>query len=357
MKDFKYRYQQAYDEIAPGPDYLCRIRERLEKGQRAGRKGRAAVRPAFAALAAVFLVSVVMLPVMAKEIPGIYRIVQDYAPGLADRILPEAQSDTSQGITMQVEAVNVMEDTAELIVSFSDAEGSGQDLIKGAVDLYDSYDLHSYGASYGGGGCSFLEYDEAQDKAYLKVDLFTDGRFERDKIRFSVRELLTDKRKEEKQIPLDGLVKDPLLKEVSLNGCGGEDQAAFSAYLGSFDGSQFPSGAKVMDIPVKDPSLAGALTVTGTGYLDGILRVQVCRGEFSRADRHMWPFFTDKDGNEREADYSVMWQEDLGGERVLFDEYWFLVDEDELDQAALYGIFYETGGSVQGEWEVIVKVG
>jgi len=362
MEDFKRKYQQAYEQIKPESDYLDGIRERLA-GKNKGRKhisvpGRYLIwimRPAVMICAVIIVLSLTLVPVMAKQIPAIYNIIEKYAPALADFVLPIEKSDTSHGITMQVEAVHVEKNTAEIIVSFSDAEGSDKDLIKGKVDMYDSYHLQSYGASYYIGGSSYLEYDE--DKAYLKVDVTTDGEFDKGKLRFSVHQLLVHCSTEERQIPLDEIIREPATKTVSLNGRSGQyNQAEIVGYQIKNSGdSPLPAG-EVMDITEVDESMAEALTVTGVGYSNGVLRLQICRGNFSDADRHVRAFLVDEEGNERNSDCSVMWQEELNGEKILFDEDWFLVEESELDKIQLYGIFYITDESVKGDWEVTCEL-
>ena len=338
MEDFKRNYKQAYEQITSDDDYLDGIRNRLEE-KRKKRQHRFVLimRPAAAVCAVMLVLSMTLLPVAAKTIPKIYNIIEKYAPALADFVLPLEKTDTSQGITMQVEAINAKEKTAEIIVSFSDAEGSDKNLIKGKVDLYESYDLQAYGASYHTGGCSFLEYDEAEDKAYFKIDVSTDGEYEKGKLRFRVYRLLVNDSEEKKWISLENIIMDPETKESSA------------------DDSPIPS-ERVMDLVKADESMLEALTVTGVGYSNGILRVQTCRGNFSEADRHMRPFIVDSEGNERHNDFTVGWQEEVNGERILFDEHWFLVEESELQDVQLYGIFYVTDGCVKGNWEVTCEL-
>lgn len=358
MEDFKIKYQKAYEHIIPSSDYLEAIYDRLEEKNRMRHSLLLTImRPVAAVCAVLFIVSVTLLPVMAKSVPAVYDVIEKYAPALADFVVPVEISDTACNITMRVEAVNVEEKTAEIVVSFSDAEGSDKDLIKGKVDLYDSYDLQSYGATYDVGGCSFLEYDAAEDKAYFKIDLSTDGQYDKGKLRFRVHQLLTEVSKEEKTIDLSDIIQDPTTKTVSLNGLGGmENREAIAQYIGTSTGDSPLSAGQVMDIVKVDESMTEVLTVTGVGYSDGLLRIQVCRGNFSNADRHVQLFLTDKNGAERHEDFSLMWHEEAGGETIIFDEYWFLIEENALEEAQAYGIFYITAGSVEGDWEVTCAV-
>lgn len=170
MEDFEYSYKKSYEHIFPNPDYLGKIIAKIEERQRKKKDILILMMRQVAVVCGVMLLlSVTVLPVAARNFPQVYNIIDKYAPALADFVLPVQTSDTSNGITMQVEAIDIKDNTAEIIVSFSDAGGSDKDLIKGSIDLYDSYYLQSYGASYEAGGCEFLEYDELEDKAYFKI--------------------------------------------------------------------------------------------------------------------------------------------------------------------------------------------
>lgn len=358
MEEFKISYQRAYEHILPKSDYLEKIIDKVDERKRKQRSIPFLIlRPAAAICAVVLLLSVTVLPVAARNFPQVYNIIDKYVPALADFVLPVETSDTSNGITMQVEAIDIKDNTAEIIVSFSDAEGSDKDLIKGSIDLYDSYYLKSYGASYEAGGCEFLEYDELEDKAYFKISLFTDGSYNREKVRFRVRQILTNKSHEKQWIELDNIIKNPNTKSVSLNGCSGmPGSELYDKYFGESSNDSSQSSGLVMDIAEVDESMIEALTITGVGYSDGVLHIQTCRGNFSDADRHMRSLLIDSTGNERDCDVSLGWQEEINGERLLFDEDMFLVDESELDKIQLYGIFYITENSVKGNWEVTFEL-
>lgn len=362
MEQFKTAYQAAYNRIEPDKYAINRIEEALEdkRMRTIHTVMNRVMRPVVTVCVLVLILSVTVLPVAAKSIPLVYSIIEQYVPQMADFVLPEEVSDTSAGITMQVEAINVEEQNAEILVSFSDAEGSDRDLIKGKVDLYDSYHLRSFGASCNVGGCSFLAYDQETDKAYFKISVSTDGVYGKGKLQFSVHQVLMDLGEEEKKIDLENVERNPGLKYESLNGKSGsmEEQAVLDKYKGSSTEEDPRPCDGVLDLP-RPEGMADALTVTGVAYIDGILRVQSCRGNLSEADRHMEPFIVDRidgNGNERHSDFHIGWQETVNGETLSFDEHWFLVEESELEQTQLYGIFYVTDGSVKGDWKVTFRV-
>ena len=349
---FREEYKKAYDNIYPDRDSIDRILERTEK-----RRILRVVRPVMVSLLAILFCLKMVVPVMANHIPAVYHVIEEYVPGLADFILPQEVSSTSKGITMQVEAIEIVDNTAEILISFRDAENSEKDLIQGKVDLYDSYHLQNLSAGWQTGGCSFLEYDAAEDKAYFKIDLFSSDAYGKNRVNFKVCQLLTKCVREERKIDMTNLLTDPKEKSVSLSGIGGmEERSLFPFFDGrtSVDDSRFQ--ARVMDVAVLNESMMEDLYVTGVAYDEGVLRVQSCRGTFSDADRHLRPYLKDAQGNEIQSDCSVGWQEKINGERVLFDEHWFLISEEELKNYELYGMFYITDGSVKGNWEVNFKI-
>lgn len=357
MEEFKISYQKAYEHILPKSGYFEKIIDKVdERKRKQGSIPFLILRPVAVACVVMMLLCVAVLPVMARNFPQVYNIIDKYAPALAGFVLPVETSNTCKGITMQVEAIDIQDNTAEIIVSFFDAEGSDKDLIKGSIDLYDSYYLQSYGASYEDGGCSFLEYDELEDKAYFKISLFTDGSYRSEKVRFSVHQILTDKSREKQWIELDNIIKNPKMKSVSYGGGGRQDIELYNQYFGEYANDSSQSGGLVMDIAEVDESMIEALTVAGVGYSDGVLRIQTCRGNFGDADRHMRSFLIDSMGNERDCDLLLGWQEEINGESVSFDEHLFLVDESELDRIQIYGIFYTAENSVKGNWEVTFEL-
>lgn len=361
-KAFKIRYKQAYDRIAPREEIVDRLLER-KRERTWSRRIFTIVGTGTAVAAAMCLLVLISLPAVAKAAPSFYEMVVKYAPSLADYCLPVEYSCTSQGIVMQVEAIDVEGNVAHVVVSFSDEEGSG-DLIHGTVELLGSYGIQSYGGESSIGGCSFLGYDEAVDKAYFKVDLTASQRINKAKMVLKAYRLLTDITEEKQWISLDDMIMDPATRKEVLNGRGGapESYEYFKEknVLGKTEGTpedprHMPT-AEVMDIRRADAGLADELTIMGIGYLDGILRIQVCRGTYEEADRHTEFYLVDSEGKSQIEDLNVYWHEEIEGEMFSFNEHWFLVDEEELEILRLYGIFCRNEGLVKGEWEVTLEL-
>lgn len=347
---FQEAYKKAYDSKVPSGDLLQKIEERSAAKSRGAW---VALKPVVATLAVLLVFGGVATPILAREFPFAYRIVEKYAPELADYVLPQELSDSRAGIKMQVEAVHVEEKNAEVVVSFTDEPGF--DYIQGEVDLYDSYHLTSYSGDSNVGGCSFLEYDEVEDKAYFKLDLSSWDTFEQGKFRFCVGMLLTNCVEETQVVDLTGLDRSPVLKDVTLNGAGGAQDSRIEKYLGKSTEELWRRGAQVMQGSY-DSTNVDKLEITAMGYQDGILRIQNCRGSFEKADRHMNIKLVDEAGNERYCDYSVDWQEELAGETVSFNEQWFIVNEEELAGMQMVAECFITDGCIEGGWKVVFNI-
>lgn len=222
--------------------------------------------------------------------------------------------------------------------------------------MYDSYEISNYGETMVMGGCSFLDYDEVADKAYFYINLRSDKKYDKNKVKLTVNQLLTDCTIEEKVIGLDDLVRDAKEKIVDCNGIGETFEASDEMpFLIKNDNLNLYT-TRVLDIVERSASLISNLTVTGISYDEGILRVQQCRGDLSNLDRYIQLYLKDRNGNERVSDCSVSWKEEIEGRRVSFNEDWFAISESELANYELYGRFYITDGSVNGKWEVIVNL-
>lgn len=351
---FQEAYKRAYDSKVPKQEIILKIEENKEAKRERVQWG-TILRPVVACLAVVLVLGVTVTPVLAKEFPLVYRIVEKYAPSMLEYILPQKYSCSKAGIKMQVEAIYVNDTEAQVVVSFKDEQG--YDYINGKIDLYDSYHITSYSGGSNVGGASFLEYDAVEDKAYYKLDMCSWDSFDKEKFCFQVGMLLTNCVEESQVLNLTELNTSPVLKNVTLNGCvGAMDSPKLQEYLGKSASEPWRKGAKVLTGSY-DSTFVDKLEITAIGYQDGILRIQNCRGSFAEADRHMNIMLVDKNGNERYCDYSVDWQEEIAGERVSFNEQWFLISEAELEHMQAVVELFVTDGCVKGDWEVVFTIG
>lgn len=376
---FQDIYKSAYDKISPSigvqidetqmNEWMIKEKVAREKNRRQNstdkelkignkRKRRIGriIRPVAVVALMACLVVILGVPVAAKNIPGFYEVLERNAPGLADYLIPVQKTDSSAGVVMNLEAARIEDNTAEVLVSFTD-DGSG-DYIHGMVDMYDSYHLYSYSGVSNIGDCSFMEYDEAQDKAYFQIDLISsDGTFDTNKMEFSVHQLLTDCESYIQQISLEDVMRNCEVKAVTLNGRGGvgEEHAALERLTIPGNEMDPRPGHLVLDIPL-DGMKPEAMEITAVVYMDGILRVQLFRGNFEEADRHMNIYLLDEAGNQIYPNMSVMWHDEVAGEEVLVDEFYFVITEEQLQTYTLWGEGEIRAGSIKGDWSITFDV-
>ncbi|MDE5950977.1 MAG: hypothetical protein K2H12_05305, partial [Acetatifactor sp.] len=300
MKTLKQIYKESYDEVRPDREL---VEDMLEDARTERRKWiqYAVLRPI-----AVVLLGVLVLfggtSVMARNVGYVYGIIERTSPELADLFVPVQKSSTKAGICMEVEAI-YLEDgdkTAQVLISFQDTQG---DRIQGPVDLFESYylsSLNSQDASWGVGGCSYVDYDQETGKAYYRIQLSSDVAYERSKLTFGVRELLLHHEEEEREIPMTEISADMPTKYVTMSGrgvtdwedyaqlCGltMEEPMAFIEGLYSTPDDPWPA-ARVLDgIPVSECAVDD-FTITGLQYRDNVIRLQICWGDCTRVDRHV----------------------------------------------------------------------
>ncbi len=360
---FKSRYKEAYNTIRPSKELISDVirQARIEKShdRKKIKKNRFVHKIALIA-AAVVVCFVIAVPVCAAHIPAFYKIVEFLSPALADQLIPIEKSCTSQGITMQVEAIHLVGDQADIILSLQDAEDSEQDLVHGVMDLYDSYGLSDYTNDSVIGGCHFLTYDVVEDKAYFQVTVQAEKAYQADKLQFRVRSVLCNKYKETKDVDLSGVAYTADTKWVELNGSGGilPEKELPDSMKGDFGTAEDPlPRTKVLDELKVADCAADDFTVTGIAYMDGVLRVQMCMGDNWRSDRHVELFLRDSDGNERYSDRSVSWYEEVGDTSYDFYEFWYIEDIAQIEDYSMYGIFHDSGELIEGDWTVTFRVG
>lgn len=358
----KGRYKKAYDTIMPSQELVADTIEKARAENVVSRKasvGKPLVLKLSLTAAAAVLCFVMAVPVCAAYIPAFYKIVEYLSPTLADQLVPIEESSTSQGITMQVEAIHLEGNEAEIIVSLRDAEDSMQDLVHGEMDLFDSYGLSDYTNDSWLGGCSFLTYDENDDKAYFKVYVQSDNAYQSDKLQFSVSSVLCNKYHDTRDVDLSGIVYSAETKRAALSGSGGPvTEEMLPDFLQNVPGTpEDPrSRANVLNMMSVTDCAADDFTITGIAYMDGVLRVQMCMGDNWSSDRHVQLFLTDPEGNERYEDHSVSWHEDVGDTSFQFYEFWYMEDIDNIADYSMYGIFHSAGELIKGNWNVTFRL-
>lgn len=351
---FKEDYKKAYDRIKPDEKNMEKIWMKIKRyGKKRYGMQKWTVAAAFVAVA--LCVSGV-LPAFASRVPDFYKALERVSPEVADLFVPIQKSCSNQGIIMQVEAVDFTESHIRAIISFQDEEGT--DKIHGPVDLYDAYGIKSYSAETTIAGCSFRTYDSEEDKAYFLLELQTEECYTKEKLTFYARGLRGNMTSEEREIDLSLLDYGGKTKSMIISGYSGGTPVAPipESFLDTSKADDPRTACWVLDTGEGAACKADDFTITGIAYVDEVLRVQICMGENTYADRHVQPFLVDAMGNERHEDYSVSWSEDEDGMCYDYYEYWFLGPIEDLESCRMYGIFHNSAEIISGEWSVTFRL-
>lgn len=291
------------------------------------------------AVAAMLCVALA-LPALASN-EASYELMYALSPGLAQRLKPVQMSCEDNGIRMEVVAASVEGDTAEAFIALRDLTG---DRIDETTDLFDSWSFHTPFDSMG--TCRLESYDETTRTALFYVLMSSmygeDIRPEDGKITFSVREFLSHKQAAEGvdlQSVLDAVDMEPETQNVASRSRG---------WSGPDDGN--------WNVPCLVPkegagvSPIDGVTVTGAGYVDGKLHIQVYFENIGETDNHGYVYLADEDGNWLELDRAISFWDDE--QRGSYEDFIMNVTPGELANYTLYGNFYTSSNLTKGSWQV-----
>ena len=281
------------------------------------------------------------LPVLASS-DGSYELLYTVAPALAQRLKPVQLSCEDNGIVMEVVAASVEGDTAEAYIALRDLTG---DRVDETTDLFDSWSFRTPFDSVN--TCTPESYDESTHTATFHVLMTAmdggDTRPEDGKITFSVREFLSQKR------ALEGV---DLSSVISAMPAVPETQTDMQLRGGGGPGYGLSETLIPCLVPAAEPLLipTEGVAVTGAGYVDGRLHIQVHYEDILRTDNHGFVYYIGADGKPVYCDLSLsLWDEAQTGS---YEEYIFDLPGDVLGSVTFYGDFYTCGCLTEGNWQV-----
>ena len=294
-------------------------------------------RPAVAVLAAALALTLTM-PVLAAHVEPVYDLMYLVSPAMAQSFQPVQRSDQDNGIRMEVVSARIQGDSAQIYLTLQDLEG---DRVDATTDLYDSYTIRTpYDTT---GHCERVGYDATTGTATFLVTLtHLEGQaMPGDKITFSLREFLS--RKAERtgvNLPADlsAASTAPATQAVDLRGGSGEafEESSFRALVPNLRDNACP---------------VEGFTLTGLGWVEGKLHVQLLVDDLLDNDNHAQLYLTGAHGTvvEPEASYSF-WAEEGSGDS--YEEYVFSLSPEEAAGCRLTGDFFLSGSHTQGNWKV-----
>lgn len=291
-----------------------------------------------AAAAAVALVCLGSLPALAAaDVDPAYHLLYGISPALAQKLKPVNLSCVDQGIQLEVDSAYIHNNTAEAILCIKDLTG---DRIDETVDLFDSYNIRNIKDS--SGTCDLLDYNKSTGVATFAVlmEQMDGSSLSGSKVTVSLSKLLCKKGQYNgvlEDISLSSVTDSPvLIDDVKLRGGGGAPRPDKTTFL------------QPTATPLSTP-LSG-ISVTGLGYENGKLHVQICYEDIGDTDNHGFVWLQDKTEELKECSYSVsFWDESLTDS---YEEYIFEIPYEELENYNLYGEFVNSDLLIEGDWQI-----
>ena len=275
------------------------------------------------------------------------------SPAAAQFFQPVQMRCTDQGVTMEVIAVQVEDDTAQAYITFTGGT------VDATTDLFDSYSFHLPFDQTG--HCERVGWDEATDTVTFLCTVQTmdgspipTGR----KMTFSARQLLTGKRAlENAEVNLN--LGDYLAETETAFTWKPEDQATgqeqpTDAFFRTGGGGDLDL-ADTMPMLLPGPVLAEpakGLTITAAGYAGGLFHIQLCRGNATQLDNHGRLWLEAADGTQIEPLCSAAFASSGQADRLDYDQFAFDVAPADLVGYTLRGDFYTSSTLIEGLWQV-----
>ncbi len=291
-----------------------------------------------AVAAAIALVCFGSVPALAAaDVEPAYHLLYSISPALAQKFKPVNFSCVDQGIQVEVDSAYIHGDTAEAIICIKDLTG---DRIDETVDLFDSYNIRNIKDS--SATCHLLDYNESTGVAAFAVlmEQMDGSSLSGSKVTVSLSRLLCKKGTFNgvlEDISLSSVTDTPvLIDNVKIRGGGGAAHPDNPVFL------QPASAPLLTPLP--------GISVTGLGYENGKLHVQICYEDIGNTDNHGWIRLQGKDGEVLDCSYDVsFWDSSLTDS---YDEYVFELPYEELGNYKIYAEFTNSGLLIEGDWEI-----
>ena len=296
--------------------------------------------------ACLCLVFILAVPVMAASMPAFYNMLYTVSPATAQFFKPVQLSCEDNGIRMEVSAAYIHENIAEIYISVQDLEGTKFDE---TIDLFDSYQINTpFDCS---AHCILSGYDPDTHTAefLITIEQWDDQDITGDKLTFSLREILSKKETYEgiiNEVNLSDIQLESTTQRVDPRGIGG------SEFIEKYEESAEQDLLTVLKPSGTICSPVDGVSLTGIGYVDGYLHIQVYYKDILKTDNHGTIALTNKETDETiSADGSVAFFDDAG--ENSYEDYIFTeIPAETLGEYDLYGEFITSSGSIEGNWSV-----
>jgi len=283
---------------------------------------------------AVFAVCLLTItPALAAEIPQVYAVLYAVLPETAQFFKPVKMSDTDQNIEIKVESAYIHGEKADAVVSVRDLT---QDRLSENIDFDDSYDIHTGFDSVG--TCNQIDYDPTTKTATFLIE--TSSMRPNDvivgkKLTISFQTILSGKiERLTYPIPIDWSTIPDTVQTVQPE----------------------PYNETVLVTGETQVKIFDGFMITGTGYVDGKLHIQLYTPRRHTHSDHAFLYL--KSGVGEPLAGSMFYRggyntgdPELDREADYID-YVFDVKQEELPKYALFGDFYGYQTRVDGNWSI-----
>lgn len=342
---FSERYRRMNADISPDPALITRTLAAVQpKPARFARSRRAVL-----AVALVLILSVTT-SAMAASSPDFNKWLYLLLPDVAMYLRPVNISCEDQGIRMEVQAINVQGNSADILVSVQDLTG---DRLDSTTDLFDSYFLDTPGNA--SAGCHRIEYDEETRTNTFYIHYRSERPITQDKITFSFSQLLTGKKQ--------GVIT---LRDVAWpdGQAEAETMSMGQGYRGA--GMNFANSEETVQeaiqrleaMPILVPQTSRELTpgidLTGVGYVDGKLHIQFYCHDIFHTDNHAFLCLKDADGREIPSSLSLSCFDEA--REGSYEEDIYNVDPETLAGCTLQVDYVTCDTLIKGNWSITFPI-
>lgn len=328
---FKERYEQRNLHIHAGDKLIeSTLAAAQPEKKRASMPRLMKAVPVVAMLLALTLAT----PALAASVPAINEMLYLIAPDAALHFRPVNLSCTDNGVTVELMAVYVYESVAQMYISVTG------DMIDETVDLFDSYTLDT--RKDASAHCELEAYLPESNTAVFFIEYFhMDGApIDGQKLTFSMTKLLTGKQEHNLDlthlIPAD-MTESATYKPTHFNGWSGRDASKPETFN--------PSGV-VLKPDDKPTPIVDGVALSGYGYVDGTLRIQIRYENTRHTDNHGFVYFMTPDGGLIPETNTLSFHD---GEDQ-FEE--FIFTRSIPADAMLKGDFFTCAPAIEGDWSI-----
>lgn len=301
-------------------------------------------------IAAVAACCMISVPVFAATVPAFYEVLYAISPATAQFFTPIQMSCEDNGIRMEVLASYIHGDTAEIYIAMQDLEGNRFDE---TIDLFDRYHINMPFDAVG--HCALASYDSETKTAnfLITIQQWNQQPIQDKKVTFSLTEFLGKKYQYQgtlSDIDLTNANLNPMIQVVEPRGFSGERFDEHDMYATAKDGMTVLKSGKVENTPVD------GVTITGIGYIEGDLHVQVYYDDILKTDNHGMISLKNKENGEMIlscGSVSFFDEDEVGSyEDYIFSD----ISIEKLQDYELYGEFMTSDGSITGNWNVTFPI-